>query len=123
MRRQIAILMLMLIGAVVFSGCEKHVAYNQQTLSQETFTVNSPYAVLNAPTLAVAESDRRMLGQGPGGWEYRNDGRLAVGADQPKGEIVIYEIRVRDDQHSTQGRVHDHYNQTSRSYRIGQYVR
>jgi hypothetical protein len=124
MRCQLAILTLMLVGAAVLGGCERHVAaYNRQTLSRETFTVNSPYAVVDTAPLAAAEADRVMLGQGPGGWNYRADGRLAVGAHGPKGEIVTYEIEVRDYQRSTEDRVHDHYNQITRSYRVGQYVR
>ena len=123
MRRQIAILTLMLMGGACLGGCEKQIAYNQQTLEHETFTVNSPYAVLDTPPLASAAQDRVMLGQGPGAWYGRHDGRLAVGANQPKGEIVTYEIQVRDYQHSTEDRVHDHYQQTTRSYRVGQYVR
>jgi len=104
-------------------GCGQQRVYDRQVLARETFTVDSPYAVMDTPAVAAARADRQMLGQGPGWWTQRHNDRLSLREGPQPGEIVIYEVEVYDRQYSTDEHIHDSYRERTRSYRTGQYVR
>jgi len=92
--------LLALLGLTT-AGC-----YNRQLIVQETFTVNSPYAVMDSPRLAAMKAENPPPADADAWWFNRHDGRLGVGrpADGP-AEIVAYEILMRDRQRSNPRRI------------------
>lgn len=100
------------------AGC-----YNQRIVSQETFTRNSPYAVLDTPRLRQLKAEAPPPPPDRAWWFSRNNDRLSVNNGPRPVEIIDYQIRIRDYERSSPGRVHNHVNRTTYSTRYGRIVR
>ena len=100
------------------TGCGSS-PYDQAVLRGETFTINSPYVVLDTDELAEKRAELTTDGQRPW-WMTRNDGKLNI---RPHGNVAsatTYVIRVDDYQHNTDERVHDSYRRHFQGYTYGQ---
>lgn len=118
MTRQTLQILTLLALLSPLTGC-----YNQRITSQDTFTRNSPYAVLDTPRLRQLKSEAPPPPADQAWWSSRNDYRLSVNNGPRPVEIIDYQIRVRDYERSSPGRVRHNVNRTTYSTRYGRIVR
>ncbi len=115
MRWTRSILCLGLIAAV--TGCSS--TYDQAVLRGETFTINSPYVVLDTDELTEARANTKTPSSSPW-WMTRNDHRLNIRPDGNAATATTYVIRVDDYQRHTDEKVHDYYRRHFQGYTYGQ---
>ncbi len=122
MTSTLRITMLVLASAVgTLAGCASTARYDHRALHGETFTVNSPQAVLDSPLVHQARQ-ARTGGFDPGTaawWDRRNDAYLNVRRNQPRGETVFYVIHTENRLQSFGNRTFDVHRQITYSSRYG----
>lgn len=108
-------MMSLVLSAVLLAGCQG--TYDQAVLRGETFTVNSPYVVLDTPEVVKHRTTTTQVASaGQPWWMSRNDGRLNV---RPGSNIAGYSentVVTRDRQYSTDEHIHDSYRRDSWGY-------
>ena len=106
------------LGAVALGGCATEYEYDTTKLNSESFTVNSPYAVLDAPAMRYTAQDAADPEATPW-WHSRNDGRLNLRTAQSSYDATDYAVSVQDQQRTSTDQVHDTYYRTTYTYRRG----
>lgn len=114
-----AALLALVAGAAGLGGCQRTASpgWDRAALHGETFTARSPGLVLGNPTSPVARA------YGPPWWADRRDGKLNVGGNLGRPEIVDYTVRTRDRQHSHDDHIHNSYHRSTRIRERGRLVR
>lgn len=104
---------------VVFGGCAGPEPRGTGRISEparrETYTIRSPALVLGG----AAEAQRRRLPYARPWWHSRNNAHLNVRPDGNVRAPTAYQIRIRDQQRSFSGRIHNHYEREVRSIQRG----
>ncbi len=112
MRAVLTILSILALAALLV-GCQG--TYDPAVLRGETFTINSPYVVLDSPELVKHRTTAVASAEQPW-WMTRNDARLNV---RPGSNIAGFSentVVTRDRQYNTDESIHDSYRRDSWGY-------
>ena len=106
------------LGAAALGGCATEYEYDTAKLKSESFTVTSPYVVLDGPAMRYAAHDDAEAEAMPW-WHSRNDARLNLRTAQSSYDATDYAVSVQDQQRTSTDQVNDTYYRTTYMYRRG----